>query len=205
MRNANVSAVVGLDATYGYKAVAKALTELHDYSPQSMRAAFLDLRRDWDDKAAALDLSSAHEFHYSDRTFITIKKMHHRDFVAVAMVAFQFHLPLAAGEEDNSGWSRETGARGYQDMCRIALDFFDQKLKGDAGAQERLMADLARVEGGLLTHENAVRHPPSAVDLSAVIAQQDFDAATAIVDQYHRENSGEIVLNEVTFNAFGSY
>src|SRR2546421_4042235 len=45
MRNANVSAVVGLDGTYGFTEGSTSLTNHFGYSPQTMRAAMLDLRR----------------------------------------------------------------------------------------------------------------------------------------------------------------
>src|SRR5947209_8312891 len=130
MRNANVSAVAGLDATYGFKGNEKLLAELADYAPRKMRAAFLDLRRDWDDPTSVLDLSAEHAFHYSDRSFVTIKKMNHFDFDSDAMIAFEFHLPFGPNEVVNPGRTRETAYRGYQDVCRMVLDFFDEKLKG---------------------------------------------------------------------------
>src|SRR5205085_568906 len=156
MRNANVSAVAGLDATYGFKGNEKLLAELADYAPRKMRAAFLDIRRDWDDPASVLDLSAEHAFRYSDRSFVTIKKMNHFDFDSDAMIAFEFHLPIGPNEAVNPGRTRETAYRGYQSVCRMLLDFFDEKLKGDRGGAGRLLADVARADGGVLKHEDAL-------------------------------------------------
>ncbi|MDQ3820340.1 MAG: hypothetical protein M3362_22030, partial [Acidobacteriota bacterium] len=153
MRNANVSAVIGLDATYGFKGNEKVMSELPDYSPRRMRAAFLDIRRDWDVPASVLDLSAEHAFHYSDRSFVTIKKMNHFDFDSDAMIAYEFHLPFGPTEMANPGRTRETAYRGYKSVCRMVLDFFDEKLKGDRGGAERLRADVARADGGVLKHE----------------------------------------------------
>ena len=199
MRNANISAVIGLDGTYGFTGNEKILTELPDYAPRKMRAAFLDLRRDWKD----LDLSVEHGFHYSDRSFITIKRMHHNNFHSDATIAFEFHLPIGPSEADNSGWTRETAYRGYQIVCQMVLDFFDDKLKGDHAGANRLLADVARAEGGVLKHEDASTPPPSGVEFSALITNRGFDAAIAIVDRYRREIPDEPVVDQDEFNDLG--
>jgi tetratricopeptide (TPR) repeat protein len=199
MRNANVSSVIGLDGTYGFNGLGTVLSEIPDYAPRRMRAAFLDLRRN----LKCLDLSAEHAFHYSDRSFISIKNMHHGDFHSYTAVAFEFHMPIGPNEADNSGWSRQTGYRGYQDVCQIVLDFFDEKLKGDRGATARLQADVARADGGVLKHEDAIASPPSGDDLVKLINQSGFDAATAIVDRYRREVPDEIVVDQEVFNDLG--
>ena len=202
MRNANVAAVAGLDATYGFKGNGPLLMDLPDYAPRKMRAAFLDLRRDWDDPNV-LDLSAEHSFHYSDRSFVTIRKMHHYDFDADAMIAFEFHLPIAANELDDSGRTRETAYRGYQDVCRIVMDFFDEKLKRDRAGNDRLLADVKLADGGVLKHEAALTPPPSAAAFSALIVERGFDTATALVDRYRREIPDEPVIEQNVFNDFG--
>ncbi len=203
MRNENVSAVVGLDATYGFRGNEKVMSELPDYAPRKMRAAFLDIRRDWDDPAGALDLSAEHAFHYSDRSFVTIKKMNHFDFDSDAMIAFEFHLPFGPTEVAHPGRTRETAYRGYQSVCRMVLDFFDEKLKGDPNGAERLRADVAHADGGVLKHEDALTPPPSGVEFAALIAEQGFDAATALVDRYRREIPDEVVVDQDVFSNVG--
>jgi hypothetical protein len=205
MRNANVLAVIGLDATYGFKGNQKLLTDLADYSPRKMRAAFLDLRRDWDDPEKVLDLSAEHSLHYSDRTFITVKRMHHRDFDSDAMIGFTFHLPIGPNEMDSyqSGWTRETGYRGHQNVCQIVLDYFDEKVKGDPRGAERLITDIARADGAVLKQEDALVPPPSAVEFSRLITRQGFDAATAIVDRYRRQIPDDPVIEADVFNDYG--
>jgi hypothetical protein len=46
LRNANVSAVIALDGTYGSEGLSTVLTHSYGYKPEMMRAAFLDLRQD---------------------------------------------------------------------------------------------------------------------------------------------------------------
>ncbi len=201
MRNANVSAVVGLDATYGFTPYAPLLTGLPDYGARKMRAAFLDVRRAWKDPKV-LDLSAEHGFLYSDRSFVTIDRMHHRDFEVDGLIGFEFGLPLAPGEIDDTGWSRETGYRGSQDVCRLMLDFFDDKLKGDRGAAQRLRTDIAHADGAVFTHADASEPPPSAVEFATLIERNGLDAAVAIVNRYRRDLPMDAVVDQTTFNDY---
>src|SRR5947209_6468846 len=203
MRNANVSAVIGLDATYGFKGNEKVMAELPDYAPRKMRAAFLDIRRDWDDPASVLNLSAEHAFHYSDRSFVTIKNMNHFDFDSDAMIAFEFHLPFGPTEMANPGRTRETAYRGYQSVCQMVLDFFDEKLKGDRSGAERLRTDVARADGGVLKHEDALTPPPSGAEFVTIISGRGFDDATALVDRYRREIPDEMVVDQNEFGNVG--
>ena len=203
MRNGNVSAVVGLDATYGFKGNEKLLTDLPDFSPRNMRAAFLDVRRDWDDPASVINLSAEHAFHYSDRTFVTVKRMNHFDFDAAAMIAYKFNLPIGPTELVNPGRTRETAARGYQDLCRMVLDFFDEKVKGERNGRQRLQADVAHADGAVLQHEQALTAPPSASEFASIIDKRGFEAATAIVEQYRREVPDEAIVDQDVFSDVG--
>lgn len=203
MRNANVSAVVGLDATYGFKGLEKILSDMPDYAPRRMRAAFLDIRRDWDDPGSVLNLSAEHAFHYSDRSFVTVRNMNHFDFDSDAMIAFELQLPIGPTEIANPGRTRETAHRGYQNVCRMLLDFFDDKLKGEPGGAARLRADVARADGGKFNREEAAAPPPSAVEFAEIIAGRGFDAAVALVDRYRRELPEEAVVDADTFNGVG--
>ena len=134
LRNADVSAVIALDGTYGFQGLPGVLTHSYGYAPEKMRAAFLDLRRAQGAQGnEPLDLSSIESFRHSDRTFITLEKMHHSDFTSFAMIGAQFHAPLPTGYPLN-GWNRETGRAGYQEACKIVLSFLDAKLKSDCNA-----------------------------------------------------------------------
>jgi pimeloyl-ACP methyl ester carboxylesterase len=98
MRNADVSAVIGLDGTYGFEGLSSALTNSYAYEPGKLRAAFLDLRRARGAQGnEPLDLSAVESFRHADRTFITIDKMHHSDFTSLAMIGAYFHTPPARG------------------------------------------------------------------------------------------------------------
>jgi len=93
-----VSAVIALDGTYGFQGLSGVLTHSYGYAPEKMRAAFLDIRRAQGAQGnEPLDLSSIESFRHSDRTFITLEKMHHTDFTSFAMIGAQFHAPLPTG------------------------------------------------------------------------------------------------------------
>src|ERR1043165_9712961 len=108
------------------------------------------LRRADGDQGSTLDLNAEHSLHYSDRYFITLKGMHHSDFTSFAMVAQDFHLGNSPGYVDHYNWTRETGFRGHQDVCRLVIDFLDEKVKGDSSANRRLRADVSRATEGVI-------------------------------------------------------
>ena len=203
MRNANVSAAVGLDATYGFAGATKVLTDFYGYAPQKMRAALLDLRKAAGIQETVIDMSAVSALHYSDRTFITVQMMHHSDFTSFAMVAQEFHLGNSPGYIDKFGWNRETGEQGYQVTCAIVLDFLDGKLKGDLSSAQRLKADVARAAGGVLKHEAGLPAPPSTDEFAKLIATRGLEAAKAIVERYRRDLPDENIVDQSALNSTG--
>jgi len=197
MRNANVSAVAGLDGTYGFTEGHTSLTNHYSYLPQTMRAAVLDLRR----AGATLNLSSVEAFHHSDRYFITLANVLHGDFTTFVVVARAFHLAPPANPP--SGWSRETGYQGFRQTCRIVNDFLDAKLKGDSKGVELLGTNMAQVVGATFRHAPAQPSPPSASEFGALISEKGFDAAIHIIDRFRRDEPGERVFDERAMNSLG--
>jgi hypothetical protein len=120
LRQGNVLAIVGLDGTYGFKGSTDVLTNSCGYSPEKMRAAFLDLRRAQGEQEADLDFESVLSFRYADRSLVTVRKMHHSDFISFAMIASKFDVPIKTNYL-NTGWDRGTGRRGFEDTCGIVL------------------------------------------------------------------------------------
>jgi acetyl esterase/lipase len=72
MRNGNVSPVVGLDGTYGFKGSTGVPTDSWGYDIRNMRAAFLDPRRAQGQQDADLDLVPVGSFRYADLTMVTM-------------------------------------------------------------------------------------------------------------------------------------
>jgi tetratricopeptide (TPR) repeat protein len=176
LRNANVSAVIALDGTYGFEGLSTVLTHSYGYEPETMRAAFLDLRRAQGAQGnAPLDFTAVESFRHADRTLITIDKMHHSDFTSFAMVGAQFHAPVPTGYPLN-GWSRETGRAGYQNACRIVLSFLNAKIKSDAKATVELDG-VHKMAGVTLRHEAAVPPPPSPLEAATMASAGGIEAA----------------------------
>lgn len=204
MRNADVSAIAGLDGTYGFAGSSiHLLTDAPDYSPRNMRAALLDLRRPDGNEGSTLDLSAVNAFHFSDRTLVTIQKVHHSDFTSFAMIAETFHLGNSPEWIEKYGWTRETGAQGYQVVCNVVRDFFDETLKKDPRAGKRLLADAMRASGPVVRSEPALEAPPSAMEIARIMQQHGFTAATAIIDRLRRAAPDETVVKESALNSFG--
>lgn len=198
MRNGNVSAVVGLDGTYGFSGSVAALTSAYGYAPDAMRAAILDLRRAAGEQAAELDLQALHSFRYADRRLVTLRRMHHSDFTSFAMLAQVFQTPIAsrapAGE-----WNRETAAKGYQDTCGIVLAFLDEHLKKAPG---QLAAMVAGIDGAVLTRSSASAVPPSAFELVRLAAQKGLPATRTLVTEICGNNVAACIA-EGPLNSLG--
>jgi hypothetical protein len=202
MRNDMVTAVVGLDGTYGFGgAASKALTDHFSYAPQRMFASLLDLRRPAQD--STLDLAALDSFHYSDRTLMTISRMHHSDFGTFAAIAREFDLGNSPGYVDQFQWTRETGFAGFQNTFRLVRDFLDAKLKGDANALPRLLADAKQAQAGTLRHQEAVQPAPSSEDLVAIAGRDGFEAATSMIERYRAVVPLPWIVDEHALNSLG--
>jgi tetratricopeptide (TPR) repeat protein len=204
MRNANVSAAIGLDGTYGFSgSSARLLTNAYDYLPTAMRAALLDLRRPDGNEGSTLDLAALHGMNYADRYFITLPKMHHSDFTAFAMVAWIFNLGNSPDFVERFGWTRQTGSTGYQSVCELVRTFLDEELKGDRQALARLLTEASQVTGSTVTHEQPIAAPPSSTDFVDIIGRYGLDSAVKLVKMYQLEALRDDIVNERALNSIG--
>jgi dienelactone hydrolase len=204
MRNANISAAVGLDGTYGFSgSSAELLTSAVGYAVKSMRASLLDLRRPDGNEGSTLDLRAVRAFRYSDGTFVTVEGMHHSDFTSFATVAWTFGLGNSPDFVEHFGWTRETGFQGYQHVCEIVRAFLDDKLKGEPAAPSRLLTEVARAKGGIVTHEPALPAPPSAAELVGIVVGAGLDSASRIVERYRAVAPIEEIVSEGGLNTIG--
>lgn len=203
MRNADVSAVVAMDGTYAFPGLSTVLTHAYGYAPEKMRAAFLDLRRAQGAQGnEPLDLTTVESFRYSDRTFVTIKKMHHSDFTSFAMVGAQFHTPITANYPLN-GWNRETAKSGHQQVCRIVLAFLDAKLGNDANALTVLSEAVQQADGGLLRYEEGSAAPPSPLESAALVSQEGLATVKALFVKICGERGAGTCIDGDRFNTWG--
>jgi pimeloyl-ACP methyl ester carboxylesterase len=179
LRNSNVSAVIGLDGTYGFAGLSGVLPRSYGYDPNKMRAAFFDLRRAQGAQGnEPLDLTAVESFRHSDRTFIAIDQMHHSDFTSFAMIASDFHMPLPTGYPLN-GWNRETGRDGYESVCKIVFSVLNASLRSRPASSTDLQSELRTTAGMTARHEKAIPPPPSPLEAAALASSQGLDAAKA--------------------------
>jgi dienelactone hydrolase len=203
LRNADVSAVIALDGTYGFQGLSTVLTHSYGYAPNKMRAAFLDLRRTQDAQGnEPLDLSVVESFRHSDRTFITIGKMHHGDFTSFAMLGAQFHAPLPTNYPLN-GWNRETGRTGYQEACKIVLSFLGAKLKSDSEALAEIDRAPSQMKEVSMKRLGAVPPVPSPLEAAALASAQGLDIAKHAFIASCGEDSLTSCMDADRFNSWG--
>jgi pimeloyl-ACP methyl ester carboxylesterase len=203
MRNANVSAVIGLDATYGFADATGVLTGFYGFAPQRVTAALLDLRKAAREQNTRLDLTAEHAFYFSDRTFITVQNIRHSEFTTYALISGAMHEPTIPPQFITPGWTRQTAFDRYQQVCEMVRDFLDTKLRGDQNGLSRLARAVATSPNATITHEVATAIPPSPAELVAIARAQGFDSVMAIVGRYSREAPQVGVVGESAFNNLG--
>ena len=203
-RNANVSAVIGMDGTYGFAQGTKFLTGFYSYSPRNFSAALLDLRRDANQGRATLDLSPVEAMAFSDRTLITLDSMHHSDFTSFAVVAKVFGLPdtytPTPGEHP---WSRESGYRGYLLACQIVKDYLDSTFMHPDDGSAQLRADIAQTQNVTYKHIAATPAPPSTDDFLRMIHTQGLDSTIALAKKLAAQAPMEWIVDEQALNSYG--
>ena len=203
LRNANVSAVIALDGTYGFPGLSAVLTHAYGYAPGIMRSPFLDLRRAQGAQGSEpLDFTVVESFRHSDRTLITIEKMHHSDFTSFATVGAQFRVPLPINYPTN-GWNRETGRDGYERACRIVLAFLDAKLKSKSEAMAEIDHEARQGNGINLRREVAIPPPPSPLEAAALADAQGLDATKRAFVTSCGENAVASCMDIDRFNNWG--
>jgi pimeloyl-ACP methyl ester carboxylesterase len=179
MRNGNVSAVVGLDGTYGFKGSTGVLTDSWGYDPRNMRAAFLDLRRAQGQQEADLDLAPVRSFRYADLTIVTMVGMHHSDFTSFPMVARRFGIPILP-KYANTGWNRDTAQRGHQQAAQIIVEFLNEHVtneRSDVSLQEMVRG----IQGTTFAHFDAGPAMPSPEEAIAIVNDRGVEALKALM------------------------
>jgi dienelactone hydrolase len=199
-RNGNVSAVVALDGTYGFKGSGNVLTKAMGYAPRNMRAPMLDLRRAEGSQSAELDLSPILAFAHSDLTLATIPNVHHSDFTSFALMADRYGVP-AEPQYERTGWDRATGRRGYEDAARIVLAFLDTRLSG--AASDAAIQDLAAAPDGSLRHVEAAPPIPSPNEALQIAAQGGLAALQSVIQRACRGSPPGACVDQQLFNSSG--
>jgi acetyl esterase/lipase len=201
MRNGNVSAVIGLDGTYGFRGNTTSLTDTYGYRPERMRAALFDVRRAEGQQGAVLDLSAVNSFRYADRTVVTVERMHHSDFTSFALIADAFQMPIAS--QSQNGWNRSTARRGYELVCELVLDFLDGQIKRDPKARAALLAAAERAGSAVVRHTDASAPLPTPWELANVAGRDGLPAAETLLTASCVGTTLGACVDEAPLNAFG--
>jgi pimeloyl-ACP methyl ester carboxylesterase len=201
MRNGNVSAVVGLDGTYGFKGSTGVLTGSWGYDPRNMRAAFLDLRRAQGQQEADLDLAPIRSFHHADVTLVTMVGMHHSDFTSFAMAAERFGIPILP-KYANTGWNRDTARRGYQRAAQIILEFVNDHVTNERRPVS-LQQMIRGINGITLAHFNAEPSVPSPEEAITLANDRGFAALKTLLVRACGEQRASGCVDAAMFNTKG--
>ena len=203
LRNADVSAVIALDGTYGFQGLSTALTRSYGYAPEKMRAAFLDLRRAQGAQGnEPLDFTVVASFRHSDRTLITVERMHHSDFTSFAALGEQFHAPLPTNYSLN-GWNRETGRAGYEEACRMVLSFLNATTKSTSEAIADIDHEVRHANGVVLKRMGAIPPSPNPLEAAALANTQGLDAVKNAFIASCGENAIASCVDVDRFNTWG--
>jgi pimeloyl-ACP methyl ester carboxylesterase len=203
MRNANVSAVVALDGTYGFPGLSSVLTQSYGYAARENACGIPGpQKRARSAGRRAVRPYGRGVFRHCDRTFVTIQKMHHSDFTSFAMVGEYFHTPITSNYPLN-GWNRETAKSGHEQMCKIILAFLDAKVRGDANAMTALTAAIEHAAGGVLRHEDGTPPPPSPLESAALVKEKGLTETKALFTQICGDRGVGTCIDGDRFNTWG--
>ncbi|HEY4100311.1 MAG TPA: alpha/beta hydrolase [Gemmatimonadales bacterium] len=203
MRNGDVAAVIGLDATYGFQGATNVLTGFYSYAPQKMTASMLDLRKAAGEQGTVLDLQALQLWYHSDRSFITLRHIRHSEFTSYSLISDVFHEPPIPPQFQTAGWTRTTAARGYVAACRMVADFLDARLRGDSTASQHLVSAVSDAPGAAVSYARAIPPAPSAPELVAIATARGFDSAAAVVERYRKDAPTEVVVDPGAMNNLG--
>ncbi|MBJ6764849.1 hypothetical protein JGU66_29130 [Myxococcaceae bacterium JPH2] len=200
MQNPNVSAVVGLDGTYGFpnppaEPGILSVTQGYHHAPRKMQAAILDLRR----QQPWIDLSAVRSYRHSDRYLVTLGQMFHTSFIK-GNLHQRFRKEFPANPE---GTTPRLSGEGFTWTCTLIEAFLDLQLKADATGLTRINEAVAHNPRATFAHEPALpARPPPATVLEQAEAN-GFDATVATIEQLERELPEEPIVEESVFVAMG--
>jgi pimeloyl-ACP methyl ester carboxylesterase len=204
-RNPDLSVAIGLDGTYGFKGATDVLTSFYDYDPGRMRLAILDLRKAAGEQGSELDLGPLAAMRFAERYRVTIVRMHHSDFTTFGTLAPLYGLSSTSDPVDVAhGWSRATGATGFEAVCRIVASFVDLKLKQLPASAKQFADAISSAPGGKLEVDAAAQAPPSPTDLLNLIHVRGEGPTLALVNGLRTQAAAKVdVVDWARLNNLG--
>src|ERR1700722_8624403 len=153
LRHPDVTAVVGLDASYGTTGGSKVLARLPEYVPgRRVGATLLDLRRDNGAQGVKLDLAAIDALCWSDIYRVTFAKAFHGDFTEWGAIGLKLSVPMPSNPD---GHTRAMGYPVNEYACRAVLDFHDACLRGRKDALRRMTSAIQKAPGSKYSHVSA--------------------------------------------------
>lgn|GEM_PF-1307216 len=183
MRNFDVDAVVGLDASYSARPLMQTLTGSPFYDVRRMRVPLFDIRRAANEE---LDSSAVAALEHSTRYLLRMNGVAHADFTSYPMIAS--FVPT-----DIRGRSPQHASAVYQLVCRSILAFLDDVFGRGTGSSLAALSRAAYVPS-VVAEFTALHAVPAAIgaDEAAYLISRDGVAATL---QRYRQHFDANLLN----------
>lgn len=196
MRNTEVDAVVGLDATYAAPRLVETFTKSLYYNPKKMRVPLLDMRRPSDQ----LDFSGIDSLKYSDRYLLELPGMFHTSFTTDPMIIRRFPTSI-------QGIDPEIGVRGYQVVCRYVFNFFNAFLKREDGSLNFLRSkpESNGIPEGVVETRfvKGLEAPPTEPEFARIVVQEGLQRAIDIYRRLKQAEPQEEIIKESILNSLG--
>ena len=156
LRHREVTAVIGLDASYGMVAGARVFRQLPGYRiGRKVAAALLDLRRANGSQGVRLDLSAIDALRWNDLYRVTFEKGNHGDFTEWGMLAWKLSVPMPPNPD---GHTRELGRNINRQVCDAIVTFLNAQLRGQKQSFDEFQASLEHEPGVAFSHPLEAGH-----------------------------------------------
>lgn len=175
MRNPQVDAAIGLDASYSAAPLRKTLTESPFYNVRNMQAPFFDIRRAAN---AELESSAVEGLENSDRFLLQLKGVAHSDFTSFPMIA-------AVIPTDIAGRTAAHARRVHELTCSQILAFLDTTFRAPSSTEAALRRQLASIQNADLVEVFTVLPgkpaPPAPEEFAFMIVR---DGLEPVLERY---------------------
>jgi hypothetical protein len=196
MRNTDVDAVIGLDASFGFNGEIPMIKSSPYFDPNRMRVPLMNVHR----TGAELDNAVIDSLGYSSRYLVELPGLVHVDFTSWSRISALFNTGVRFRPPEVAG-------RGYLIECRYILNFLDAYLKGNQSALKFIRS--APTEHGVtaaiakLEIRDAVEPPPTVEGFVRLIETEGIDRALTFVRDFVAHQPQLNVVDEPELNTVG--
>jgi dienelactone hydrolase len=187
MRNSDVRAVIGYDASFTSEEVGRFLRAAPDFSLNRLVQPLLEFHNVLPDSRFSDTVAKAR---YSDRVTVEVLDAEHPDFTSAAALMHRL-----VGERSLPNRSLAQRAALFAQMAERTRMFLDQYLAGRADTGGRVAAPMPASLGQTRVHvAAAIPVPPSAVELAEAVRAQGAKAlAQRVADLRRRDPEAESI------------